>query len=326
MSEVIIPQEGTLVDHADTILTAILTNGNVNGDVGPPRDGDLVVSPSQYETFQICSLKWYYYKVEARPKKPSMAAAIGNAVHEILDSWNNGATFEELQLQSQTGEVYPILLTYTKFDDEMNFEEATTMIWNLALDWIRAGHDRLDTPEEERTVYLFTTYDRIRVYLTGKIDGQMLGGDRPYLLDYKTAGKRWSKKKANEAIQPAFYGIQELIINGAQEIDFRFEVLLKKPPKCTKCKGKATEAEGCGGTGEFGECCRFGFFHFQHVPIVVGPREMRLGLMKILAMADSILTLPKQARYFLASPGMDGQNCGWCGYIEGCWTKGAGSA
>ncbi len=325
MSEVIIPSEGTLVDQADTILTAIRSNGDISEDIGPPRSGDFIISPSQFETWQTCALKWYYYKVEGRPKKPSEAAAIGNAVHDVLDNWNKGATLEDLQAVADLGEIHPVVLNYG-FEGEMPYEEMTKQIWSLALGWIRAGHKRADSPEEERTVYLFTTYDGIRVYLTGRIDGQILGGIRPHLIDYKTSGKRWSQKKADEAVQPGFYGIQELILNGAQDIAFTFEVLLKKPPKCTKCKGKNEDPEGCGGSGDFGERCQAGRFYFQHVPISVGPHEMRLGLMKILQMADSVLTLPKQSRYFVAAPGMDAQNCGWCAYVEGCWTRTGRSA
>lgn len=334
-------------DPLATIVKGVMDWSSGCQALKPRGPVDIVISPSQLSAYSTCRLKWWLRYVAKAPAKPKLSLRWGSAMHKIIEQYNLGANPSQLFEVDETGNspAYNTAVDYLEAVEGINLHSEATAVAETCARYIKANPNRLDMPEEDHTVYLFTLVlhglapeSWPRVFLRGITDAKMIRrqtggeGDEEWnklvttLVDYKSSGRRWDRGRTDREPAPSFYALREYLLANApqNEYDLVHEVVLKVSPKCKGCKGK--DADGCGYVDEYSlETCVGGYSYGQRFITTRGREHMERVVAEIVQFAFSRTTTGNELPMHPPSPGYDQMNCNMCDYREQCTYHGAES-
>ena len=187
--------------------------------------------------FNICSLQYAFDRVYRLPKAFTPASlSFGSAFHRTLE-WVGLTRMEgRVPAPSETADLFQSLWTrQTQEDADIRYDEDTDAgaCANQGREMAACIVNNIDAGEEVVAVneaFAVPLVDAMGVALEtpviGEIDTVVTKAGRKSLVDWKTAGRRWPKGKADLDWQPTvfLYGYTQ---KHAETPEFRFDVVVK---------------------------------------------------------------------------------------------------
>jgi putative RecB family exonuclease len=244
--------------------------------------------------FNICSLQYYFDKVEKLPKAFTPASlAFGSAYHRVME-WVALSRMQGHQVKPQeAADLFQDLWGRQveedgdiKYDDETDAETSA----KLGRDMITCAVSGFDPEEEVVSVseaFCVPLRDSTGVTLErpllGEYDCVVRKAGQVKIVDWKTSGKKWPKAKAGKDWQPTAFLMAYSLMRGVVP-GFRFDVVTKtKTPALESHETSRTEND---------------FMRFVH----------------LVKLADSMIN----AGHF--APSEQGFYCGGCPHQTACKT------
>jgi putative RecB family exonuclease len=242
--------------------------------------------------FNICSLQYYFDKVEKLPKAFTPASlAFGSAYHRVME-WAALMRMQGQQVKAQeASSLFQDLWGRQvqedgdiKYDEDMDVETSA----KLGRDMVTCAVSGFDPDEEVVSVseaFCVPLRDSAGVTLEkpliGEFDCVVRKAGQVKIVDWKTAGKKWPKNKAGKDWQPTAFLMAYSMMRGVVP-RFRFDVITKgKSPVFEQHETSRTEND---------------FARFVH----------------LVKLADSMIN----ANHF--APSEQGFYCGGCPHQDAC--------
>ena len=198
----------------------------------------LHVSYSQIRTFLICPARHQHqYLLGTEPSHRPVALVFGGAIHAAL-----AAFYGHVKAK---GEAMPLEALQDAFrgrwETEMDrpvpivFDEKKDAgaIVDQGVDMLRVFHEQADTPEVVAVEQPFSvdltdpvTGEVMDLRLVGAFDLVTMEGDRPVIVEHKTAARRYSADQLAYDLQPSVYAYAAKEM-GIGEVGLKYQVLVK---------------------------------------------------------------------------------------------------
>ena len=185
------------------------------------------------QLLNLCSLQWFFDKVERLPRPfTPIALAMGSTYHRVMEfiasqrmpgtlpsEADTRALFHEVW--ERNGKVGPPL----EKDDEQTPEDCANQGAELAVAYLKQldPQERVIAVNEVFTVPVGSS-DRP---LIGEIDCVVEDAGGKALVDWKTSARRWPEDQADKSLQPTVYLYAHHQLNPSEAMGFRFDVAVK---------------------------------------------------------------------------------------------------
>ena len=197
----------------------------------------MVLSASQFKTFDLCKRKWWFLKCMKLPDKKSTSHVFGKALHAALERW---LLADDRGIDPQTGKPVDI---YPKGWSEGLTPREADLLQKLVAEGISSGlivrHPGREIERGFMRLFAETgggskdTPDGWSIFLTGFID--LMVQDLGLIQDHKsTKSMRYalSKNKLSKDVQMTLYAAELLHLRPElQEVDVQHNVFVKDMDK-----------------------------------------------------------------------------------------------
>lgn len=184
------------------------------------------------QLLNICSLQYYFEKVERRPKpfRP-LALVFGSAFHRVMESIALARQKGNQPTASEAKEWFQDTWKATRTDDvplePTDDDPATLGDQGAAL--VAAYLEAIDP--EEHVVAISKAFavpvGNSERPLIGEIDCITERNGTTELVDWKTSARRWPKDQADKSLQPTIYLFGMSQLQPGHQAGFRFDVVVK---------------------------------------------------------------------------------------------------
>jgi hypothetical protein len=185
------------------------------------------------QLLNICSLQWFFEKVEKLPRPfTPVAIALGSVYHRVMENIAMHRMEQKLPTEKDTRDLFMTLWEREQKDGpplEKDEEQTPEQVGLQGADLVAAYLKQVDP--EERVLSMNETFavpvgnsDRP---LIGEIDCVVEHQKARFLVDWKSSARRWPKDQADRSLQPTCYLYAHRQLHPTEAPWFRYDVVVK---------------------------------------------------------------------------------------------------